>query len=105
MTLSLAPGLGDERFRKLLVAFGGPLQILRATRAQLRKVVPPDAADAALAPVPRELMRAVGEWLDDPANRIVTYADSIYPQALLQTPDPPPVLYVKGRVELLNGRA
>jgi DNA processing protein len=62
-------------------------------------------AAAALAPVPRERMQAVGTWLDDPANRIVTYADSVYPQALLQMVDPPPVLYVKGRVELLNGRS
>ncbi|HET7159098.1 MAG TPA: DNA-processing protein DprA, partial [Burkholderiales bacterium] len=31
-----------------------------------------------------------------------TFADSAYPQALLNIPDPPPVLYVKGRHELLN---
>ena len=104
MTLSLAPGLSAGSFRRLLVAFGGPRQILSAKRSALAKVVPDAAAAAALAPVPRERMQAVGAWLDDPANRILTYADSVYPQALLQIPDPPPVLYVKGRVDLLNGR-
>ena len=104
MTLSLAPGLSADGFRRLLVAFGGPRQILAAKRPALAKVVPDAMAAAALAPVPLELMKAVGAWLDDPANRILTYADSVYPQALLQIPDPPPVLYVKGRVDLLNGR-
>jgi DNA processing protein len=47
-------------------------------------------------------MRSIGVWLDDPANRILTLADSSYPQALLQITDPPPVLYVKGRIDLLN---
>jgi DNA processing protein len=105
VTLALAPGLSAESFRKLLVAFGGPRQVLAANLKALAKVVPERAAAAALAPVPRELMAAVGTWLDDPANRILTFADSVYPQALLQIPDPPPVLYVKGRVDLLNHRS
>ena len=105
MTLALAPGLSADNFRKLLVAFGGPQQILGASRKALANVVPDAAAAAALAPVPRELMQGVGAWLDDPLNRVLTYADSVYPQGLLQMPDPPPVQYVKGRVDLLNGRA
>jgi DNA processing protein len=105
VTLALAPGLSAESFRKLLVTFGGPRQILTAKPKALAKVVPESVAAAALAPVPRERMAAVGAWLDDPANRILTFADAVYPQALLQIPDPPPVLYVKGRVELLNHTA
>ena len=41
-------------------------------------------------------------WLEDPANDIVTLADTRYPRQLLQIPDPPPLLHVKGRVELLS---
>jgi DNA processing protein len=41
-------------------------------------------------------------WLTDPANRVVSLADPEYPRRLLQIADPPPLLYVKGRVELLN---
>ena len=104
MALSLAPGLSADGFRRLLVAFGGPRQIRAAKRSAVAKVVGDAAAAAAVGPAPSELMRVVGTWLDDPANRILTYADSVYPQALLQIPDPPPVLYVKGRVDLLNGR-
>jgi DNA processing protein len=45
------------------------------------------------------------EWLADPLNRILTVADAEYPQALLNIPDPPLLLYVKGRLDLLNSPA
>ena len=48
------------------------------------------------------LDREIAAWLEDPANRILTPADRNYPQRLLQIPDPPPLLYVKGRSELLS---
>ena len=41
-------------------------------------------------------------WAAEPGNRIVTLADAAYPRALLTTADPPVLLYVKGRAELLN---
>ena len=44
-------------------------------------------------------------WLEDDNNHIVTLADSEYPQALLNIPDPPLLLYVKGRLDLLNQAA
>lgn len=100
--LSLAHGFSDEHFRRLLVALGGPQQILAASAADLARIVPRQVAAAVCAPVPEERMRAIGMWLDDAANHIVTLADSNYPQALLQIADPPPVIYSKGRVELLN---
>ena len=102
IALSLAPGLHDESLRRLLVAFGGPQQVLAAMPRALAQAAGEKAAAAVRTPVPLERMLAVETWLDDPANRIVTFADSIYPQALLQIADPPPLLYVKGRVELLN---
>ena len=102
LTLSLTQGLGDEAFRRLLVAFGGPQQILAASRSDLGRVAPPAALEAIAKGAPAEKLRAVEAWLEDAANRIITLADADYPQALLQISDPPPVLYVKGRVALLN---
>jgi DNA processing protein len=100
--LSLVPGLSEENFRRLLVALGGPQQILAASAADLKRIVPQRAAAAVFAQVSREQMREIGTWLDDPVNHILTLADSSYPQTLLQIPDPPPVLYAKGRIDLLN---
>jgi DNA processing protein len=105
LTLSVAPGLTHEAFRQLLVAFGGPQEILAASRTDLSQAVPDRAARAVLSPPPRELLDRTAAWLEDPANHVITLGDTTYPQALLQVPDPPPLLYAKGRVELLNAAA
>src|SRR4029079_7490634 len=95
LTLSLTPGLSDADLRRLLVAFGGPQQVLSATRTEHLRVVPDSTVSALGMPVPHAQLRAVGAWLDDPANLLLTLGDSTYPQALLQIPDPPPLLYAK----------
>jgi DNA processing protein len=102
LTLSAAPGLTHDAFRRLLAAFGGPLEILNADRADLAAASSDRSARAVLSPPPVELLAKVSEWLEDPWNHVVTLGDAAYPQALLDTPDPPPLLYVKGRLELLN---
>ena len=103
LRLSLIPGLGDQSLRKLLVAFGSPQQILDASFAMLAKLVPTAVATAIRGGgVDNGKLEAASRWLEDGRNRIVTLADAAYPQALLQTPDPPPLIYAKGRIELLN---
>ena len=102
LKLSLSAGLGGDGMRRLLAAFGGPLGALTASRAALAHHVT-DAVAAAIQHGDREKALAVaGAWLEDSTNRILTLADADYPQRLLQLPDPPPLLYVKGRVELLS---
>ncbi len=102
LRLSLIQGLGGESFRKLLSAFGGPEQILDASRSALARVVSGKIADAILDAELHGDPAAVETWLADINNHVVTLADAEYPQALLQTPDPPPLIYVKGRLDLLN---
>jgi len=102
LRLSLTPGVGGEALRRLLTTLGGPGQVLAARRAELGRLV----GDAVAASI-REYdatatLAAAGAWLEDAANHIVTLADARYPRQLLQIPDPPPLLYVKGRVELLS---
>lgn len=103
LRLSLVSGLGDQSLRKLLVAFGSPQQILDASSAMLAKFIPTAVAAAIRAGgVEDDALDAASRWLEDQSNHIVTLADTAYPQALLQTPDPPPLIYAKGRIELLN---
>lgn len=102
LRLSLLPGLGDESFRRLLFDFGSPEQILNAGRAALGKIIPARLAGAICDGGAHDRLDVVASWLDDPANRIVTLADAHYPRALLQIPDPPPLLYIKGRVDLID---
>ncbi|MCE5182310.1 MAG: DNA-processing protein DprA [Betaproteobacteria bacterium] len=100
--LSLIPGLGDVSYRKLLHAFGGPKEIYAASYASLADTVDKNIADHIRRGVDRDVLSSLIAWLDDPANHVITLADVDYPQTLLQIPDPPPLLYVKGRRELLN---
>jgi len=102
LRLSLAPGLGSEGFRRLLAAFGGPEQALAASRAALARHVAEPVAAAIKQGGQDQAVAAVSAWLERPDNHVLTLADAGYPRQLLQIPDPPPLLYVKGRTELLS---
>jgi DNA processing protein len=99
--LSLVPGLGGQSLRKLLAAFGLPRQVLAAGRAGLARIVGAEIAGRILADLDSAEIEATLEWaaLDDHA--VVTLADAEYPRSLLEIPDPPALLYLCGRRELL----
>ena len=94
--------MGGEPLRKLLSTFGGPEEVLGAGRSALTRLVSGKLADAILDGELFGDLAAVEQWLADPANHVVTLADAEYPRTLLQTPDPPPLIYAKGRLDLLN---
>ena len=106
LRLCLIPGIGDSAIRKLLGAFGLPAQVFAAARAELARAAGEAQAErvrAALhdASINAAVARAL-EWIEAPENHLVTLADADYPRALLDTADPPPLLYLKGRRELLG---
>jgi len=102
-------GLGDAAIRKLLGAFGLPGQVLAASRAELLRVVSEQAATLLLAarsdPEVEARVQAGLAWLGAPGNHLLTLADAEYPADLLNVADPPPVLYLKGRRDLLGAPA
>jgi len=101
VALSLIPGLGAESFRRLLAQFGTPDRIFSSSLSALSGVVERPVASA-IAEGPRlERLATTAQWLAQEGNHILTLADTDYPPALLETADPPPLLYVKGRMELL----
>jgi DNA processing protein len=104
LRLLLAPGLGRGPARRLLAAFGSPQAIFDNGPAAWSKVV--DARCTAALATPADHVAACVEttaaWLAQDAQRaIVTLGDAVYPDALLQTEDPPLLLHVQGRAELL----
>jgi len=112
LRLAHAKGLRPLALRTLLGAFGGPLEVLSESFASLAETADARAAEAVLAP-PEEIegvpfddyIEAAFAWASEPGNHILTFADATYPQTLLTMPDPPPLLYAKGRLELLQTRA
>jgi DNA processing protein len=64
--------------------------------------VRPSVARAIATDIDDSNFAQIASWLDDSLNHILSIADANYPQFLLNTVDPPLLLYVKGRLDLLN---
>ncbi|NLR76577.1 DNA-processing protein DprA [Leeia aquatica] len=99
LRLTLTPGLGPASLLALLQRFHEPQHILTQREAVLAEVVPRKVA-AALQHTPVDLPAHL-DWLQQAGNSLLTLADADYPPQLLEIPTPPPVLFVKGRRDLL----
>ena len=105
LRLTAVAGLGGDRQRKLLQAFGLPAAIFDASPSALRAVLGPSSdklIDALLGHVAQPAIDAALAWASQPDNRILTLADPEYPQALLTADDPPVILYAKGDLAVLQ---
>jgi DNA processing protein len=102
LVLSLIRGLGGEGARRLLNEFGSPDAIFAASSLSLKAFTQPAVAAAINLGIHEDIITPVFDWLEDSNNHIVTLADGDYPQSLLNISDPPLLLYVKGRLDLLN---
>ena len=102
------PGIGRESARRLLASLGSPQAVFAAPSATLQQIVGPGAA-AALSDLPpgfEALLATTEAWLlagtPDSPRAVLTLGDPGYPDALLQTADPPVLLYLQGRAQLLS---
>jgi DNA processing protein len=108
LKLATAPGIGRAMARRLLAALGSPERVLAADSDTLLALAGPDVVralkrrdardDAQLAATERWLADTVAEAPRD----LVALGDPRYPDLLLQTPDPPLLLFTLGRVDLLS---
>ena len=101
------PQVGRESARKLLMAFGSPQAVLAASSSARREVVATGAAFA-LATAPAALAALVDatlNWLaaeQEQTRAVIALGDPRYPALLLETADPPLLIYTQGRTELLQ---
>jgi DNA processing protein len=105
LALSLIRGLSGDSARRLLTEFGSPEAVFAASSLSLKSFAKPEVVNAITQGIQEELIHPVFNWLEDNHNHIVTLADIDYPQALLNICDPPLLLYIKGRLDLLNQAA
>lgn len=106
LRLLSAPGVGRRQAREILAAFGSPQAVFAATSTDWRSRLG-DAAAQALgeAPEPEQALQKVLAWIDAaPGRDWLSLGDPRYPLPLMQTADPPLLLYLHGRAELLNTR-
>ena len=98
------PSVGLETARRLLSQFGSPEAVFEQNAAAWQDLLTRPQS-AALAKPPDhlpDLVRNTWAWLqEDPSHQILALGDPDYPDALMQTADPPLLLYLHGRRELL----
>jgi DNA processing protein len=99
--LKSVPGVGNHLFKRLLDRFNSPQNVFRSSEKNLLAVDGMTVGRVAAIKhhkipdrVTAELERLAGSNF-----RIVTLTDPDYPQLLHRIPDPPPFLYVYGRVD------
>ena len=95
-------GLPQRALVPLLRAFGDPIAVLRASRAQVQSIVPRAAVERLFAPAAADRISATRAWLEAPGHGLIAWDDPDYPRALLDIGDAPPVLFQIGRRDLLN---
>ena len=104
LRLESASGVGPRTAHALLAAFGSPRAIFQAGYAALAAQVKPAVARSLCAP-PSSSVLALAEatlaWSEHPAHHLLALGDPAYPEALSNIPDPPLLLYIKGRIGLL----
>jgi DNA processing protein len=103
LALALTPGLGARMAGKLLRAMGSPEAIFNASLTELESHRLP-AAVAQVIDTRQPMSAAAKELAQAQAAgiRLLTWDEPEYPQRLREIYDPPPLLYVRGNIELLN---
>lgn len=106
LALKAIPGISDNLYKRLIEKFGSPEEVLKAEGKDLARVpeikravvrtirekrVPAPSADRDIA---KEL-----ELIKKHSIDIITLANESYPASLKAIYDPPPLLYVKGKIK------
>jgi len=101
LLLDSLPGVGPARVSRLVRAFGGAASALEAPYASFAKIA---GRKAALARSDRALSDRIDRALDradELGITVLTWSAPGYPGDLLHLADPPPVLFLRGRIDLL----
>jgi DNA processing protein len=103
LALTLTPGLGPTRAKRLVEFFGGVEAVFNASLTELEAAGLPAAAAQSLGTgksvelAHDEVAKATAEGIE-----CVTLDDPAYPTRLRQIYDPPLVLYIRGNVSALS---
>ena len=101
LALLRTPGVGCKTFLKILDHYT-PKELFSQPRSALTAIRLSDQIIAAIKKPDWESVDRDLKWLEQPANHLLTLSDSAYPGQLKEIPDPPPILFVRGSIELLT---
>jgi DNA processing protein len=100
VALSFSPKVGATTFQRLLARFSRMEDVWNASEATLREGGLDDRTinavhDARLATSPERAMKQIARF----DLGVLTLKDSAYPKLLSEIPDPPGVLFIRGKIE------
>jgi DNA processing protein len=105
MALTDQGGVGPKTFQQLLLRMGAPENFVNASHEEFDEIprIGPEGADKIMRSLDHldlfkdRLDEYTGQGID-----ITTYLDYDYPEQLRGIDDPPPILYYKGKRDVLN---
>ncbi|HTT22009.1 MAG TPA: DNA-processing protein DprA [Candidatus Sulfotelmatobacter sp.] len=102
LALSMTPGLGPTRARKLVERFRSPEAVFRASLTELESTdIQAVSAQSLATGKSAELAREELARASDAGIIVLSIGDDSYPSRLKEIYDPPVVLYVRGNAETL----
>jgi DNA processing protein len=102
LALTLTPGLGPTRSRKLVEHFGSPEAVFRASLTELEATgIQAVSAQAIATGKSAELAREEIARAASAGVTVVSMDDPLYPPRLKEIYDPPLILYVRGAPDIL----
>ena len=103
LALRMAPGLGTRKAGQLIGIFRTPQAIFRASRSELEAAgLPASVAQSIASGCAFEDAVTQRQKMIEAAAVVIPLTDPRYPPRLKEIYDPPPLLYARGRVELLG---
>ncbi|MDR7298440.1 DNA processing protein [Pelomonas aquatica] len=102
--LRLTESVGPGAARRLLAMAGSPQAVYELPTVALDQALPPKQREAFNQPPAHldELVTNAQAWLAEPGHDLLVLGDADYPPRLLATADPPLLLWLQGRRELLG---
>ena len=101
LALNRVPGLGPRRGKALLQHFGGPRGVFEATDKDLAALELSQRTRQSLADPDWPGVEQDQAWLREACHHALPLAHPLYPKRLLETEDPPLLLFVAGSIDVL----
>lgn len=96
------PGIGGKTYLSLLDKVGSPTAVFKESRSTLTSLgLKSSTVDAILKPDWDRVNKDLS-WLEEPGRHLLAITEETYPPLLREIPDPPPVLFVNGSMEMLH---
>lgn len=98
--LKSIPGIGNILFKRLLDRFSSPEKVFNASIQDLSQIIgiSPNLAARIKSFKFKKSIRKEIDYVIEKGFHIITFSDMDYPPLLRQIPDPPPFLYVSGKL-------